>query len=237
MPIRNDALTCPSFWAWIAEGGLGCHGGLGMCGAPPEQETVCALFSLDPDVVEQWSNEFTGWYPEILDESDGCVDNPSAVLIPCRNGIDLRIEFHPCDWSWFIESRTTGYKVLLGNVGPHWSQPGLRWQEATSLARASTPAILPLLLPMIWLTEGDDVGASVAAIAEAWSASKHVKGPAANTLARLWCEGAADGRAYRWWREPSLDWVTDSEWSSRYVKRPHPLLQELNRVLRDAGAV
>jgi hypothetical protein len=235
MPIRNDALYVPSFWAWIACGGFGCQGGLGVgADEPPESSTVCSLFGLDAESVEKWSNSFSGWYPGVFDKSDGCLDDPSTVLVPLANGIELHVQFHPGDWCWSLWSDREPTRLELGNLGGHWCQPGLRWQEAASIAevgRRTQPALLPLLLPLVWLTHGDDIDDVRPTVECAWSASGFVSDSAANTLAELWCNTAAGGRNYRWWNEESLGWVTDAEWSSRYAKRPADDVKRINRAI------
>ncbi len=235
MPIRNDALSIPSFWAWIAAGGLGCQGGLGVGDdEAPEASIICSLFGLDFESVDQWSNAFTGWYPGIFDTSDGYPEDPSTVLVPLANGIELRVEFHPGDWHWLLMTESGTTKLEFGNVGPHWSQPGLQWQEAASMAaagRQTAPALLPLLLPLVWLTQGDDIVTARSTVEGAWYASGFVNSSTARTLAELWCGTAAGGRNYRWWQDQRLGWVSDAEWSSRYFKRPSDDVKRLNRVI------
>jgi hypothetical protein len=235
MPIRNDALPVPSFWAWIAAGGLGCHGGLGVGdNEPPEASTISSLFGLDHESVEQWSNAFSGWHPRVFHESDGYLEDPSGIFAPLCNGIELRVEFHPGDWYWAVATDCEQKSVILGNVGGHWSQPGLRWQEAVAMSEvgnATTPLLLPLLLPLVWLTRGDDIATARSTVEDAWSASGLVNSATAKTLAELWSETAAAGRKYQWRHDVLLGWVTDAEWSVRHFKRPPDDVKRLNRLI------
>lgn len=237
MPIRQDALENPLFWAFIASGTLGCHGGIG-CGSesPPDIDFVDSLFGVATEAVEAWSNPFTGWCPGIFDESDGWVEDPSVVHLPLAGDVDLAIAFYPGEWHWSLARHGDDAAIDLGNVGPHWMQPAFRWAEAVTLAeraRKATPLALALLLPQVWLTSGDDIETARRTVESAWAASALVSRESASTFAELWV-AAAHQSDYHWWNEPGVGWVNDISWSTRHRERPADELRTLNHLLLEA---
>lgn len=202
-------------------------------------DAICSLFGVDAASVDTWSNEFTGWHPGTLDESDGTVDDPPVVCALLANDITLRIEFHPGSWYWLLGNARTSSWEIIGILGPHWSQPGLRWHEAAAMAnvaRVEGTAPMPLLLPLVWLTQDDDVHAARDAVFAGWSSVSPADEATALRLAELWSQAVAGGQRFRWWQKQSVGWVTDSENSSRFEGRPIADLRKLNRLVSDAIA-
>jgi hypothetical protein len=230
MPVRDDILNERRFWAGLYAGAFG------QIGEPPEPAAVCSLLGVDEQDVGRWRREFTGWYPGIFEESDGYSEDPAIVRVALANSAELRIEFHPGDEYWRLRG-ADAVEVTLANIGPHWALPGLRWQEATAFADATPLASwVPtlLLLPIIWLTAGDDVQAARRAAESAWSASGLLSSPAATTMAHLWAKAVEGGRNYRWHQRPDGDWVCDADWSTRGEKRPAQELALINRTIMAA---
>jgi hypothetical protein len=234
MPFRQEVLDNRLFWALVFGAGFG------QIGEPPEMEAICSLLGVDPDAVEEWSNQLTGWYPGIFDDSDGCVQDPSAVRVPLAGGVDLTVEFHPGDCYWMLTDDREPSPAALANVGPHWALPGLRWQEAVAASDAIDRSsgdgaiALLLLLPVVWLTNSDDVDSARRTVANAWSGSGHVRGSGAPLLADLWVRAVRGGHKYCWWVAPGLGWVTDAHWSSRGVQRSPGEVQRINRLVSAA---
>lgn len=73
MPLRPDVLTDRRFWAFI----FGTT--YGVVDDDAAQAAICASLALKPSDTEEWSNDFTGWYPGIFDKSDGYQEDPSAL--------------------------------------------------------------------------------------------------------------------------------------------------------------
>jgi hypothetical protein len=125
---------------------------------------------------------------------------------------------------------------MLANIGPHWALPGLRWQEAIAIGDAAPRdgwmAVL-LLLPVVWLTAGDEVRAARLAAESAWMASNLVAPASASALAELWARAVEGGRDFRW-RRLSGGWLCDAHWSTRSDGRSEAPL--LNRLIAAAGS-
>jgi len=229
MPIRNDVLRDRRFWAALYAGAFG------QVGEPPDEADVCHLLGVGEEDVQDWYNEFTGWYPGILDESDGCSDDPATVEVTLANGVELRVEVHPGDVFWFLRGPDAD-EAMLANVGPHFELPGLRWQEAAAMAAAAPQdgwVAMLLLLPAVWLTAGDDGQAARLAAESAWAASELLPDQSsAASLSDLWAK-AVDGRDYTW-RRSNDGWVCDAEWSPRAEGRSTGEPGLLNRLITAA---
>lgn len=228
MPQRKDVLADRLFWA-----SLYC-GTFGQVGDSPEPSTICSLLEVDERVALDWYHEFVGWYPGIFDESDGYSGDPATIRLALANGVKLRVEFHPGDRYWFLGGED-GAEAMLANIGPHWALPGLRWQETVAIDDAAPHdgwmAVL-LLLPVVWLTAGEDVRAARQAAESAWMAGHLVAPSAASALADLWVGAVEGGRDFRW-RRTSDGWRCDARWSTRSEERSEAVL--LNRLVAAAG--
>jgi hypothetical protein len=191
MPARQDVLDDRRFWASL----YACA--FGQVGEPPEAADVSSRFGLREPETSDWHSEFTGWYPGIFDKSDGFSDDPATIRIALGNGSELRVEFHPGDLYWYLRG-ADGEEAMLANVGPHWALPGLRWQEAAAIAGAAPGAdwtVSLLLLPVVWITAGDDVAAARRVAESAWSSSALLPDtPSAAALADLWIKAVEGGR-------------------------------------------
>jgi hypothetical protein len=230
MPIRDDILNDRRFWAALYRSSFG------QIGDSEETSPACSLLGVDEESTLSWWQEFTGWHPGIFGESEGHSDDPAAVRISLANGAELRVEFHPGDRWWFLRG-PGGNQTMMANIGPHWALPGLRWQEAVALASAAPlPRWMPilLLLPIVWLTAGDDVQATRRAAESAWSASGLLSSLSATAMADLWTQAVGGGRDYRWYRAPEVGWVCDAHWSSRSEKRPKEEIILINRIITAA---
>jgi hypothetical protein len=229
MPQRQDVLADRRFWA-----SLYC-GAITQVEESPEPAAVCSLLEVDERDAEGWDHEFTGWYPGIFDESDGYSDDPATIQLALANGVQLRVEFHPGDQYWFLRGEDTA-EAMLANIGPHYALPGLRWQEADAIGHAAPRdgwmGVL-LLLPVVWLTAGDDVRAARQAAESAWMASHLVVPSSASALAELWARAMDCRRDFRWTRM-SDGWLCDAHWSTRSVGRSDVAL--LNRLIAAAGS-
>ena len=223
MPLRQEVLEDRRFWASLYASAFG------QVGAPPEPAAFCSLLEVNERDALDWHNEFTGWYPGIFDESDGCIEDPAQVQVALANNVQLRVEFHPGDQYWFLRG-ADGAEAMLANIGPHWALPGLRWQEAIAIGDAMPTngwlATL-LLLPIVWITRGDNVSAAHIGAQSAWAASNLVASASASTLAELWVKAVEGGSDFRW-RRPADDWLCDAHWSTRSDdKREAQLLNRL----------
>ena len=217
MRARQDVLGDRRFWASLYAGALG------QLGAAPNAAAVCSRLGVREQAAVNWYNKFTGWHPGIFDESDGYSDDPGSIRIALANGIELRAEFHPGDMYWSLRG-ADGAEAAVANVGPHWALPGLRWQEATAISAAAPRnrwAVTLLLLPVVWITAGDDAKAARRVAESAWSASRLLPAAsAAEGMADLWVKAAEGGREYRWRRTRSGAYACDAQWSTRGSRRP-----------------
>jgi hypothetical protein len=229
MPLRQDVLGDRRFWASLYSGAFG------QVGAPPDPVAFCSLLEVNEWDALHWYHEFTGWYPGIFDESDGYSDDPATVHVALAKSVQLYAHFHPGDQYWFLASEGAS-GVMLANIGPHWALPGLRWQEAIAIGEAAPDngwVATLLLLPIVWLTYGDDVSAARLAAESAWVESNLVSPAPASALAELWVRAVEGGRDFRW-RRTSDGWLCDAHWGPRSDGRRDAAL--LNRLVASAGS-
>ena len=228
MPERNDVLADRRFWTSLYASGFGQ-----ITAEPPEPAAYCSLLGVSEKKAMEWNKTFTGWHPGIFDESDGYSDDPATVRLNLAGSVQLRIEFHPGDRYWFLKGKT-GPEVMLASAGPHWALPGLRVEEAIAIGdampRNAWKAVL-LLLPVVWLTSGDDVVTARRSVESAWTASKLVSRESAAGLAALWVKAVAGGRDYKW-RRAQGGWLCDAHWSTRSKGRKD--LKSLNTLIAAA---
>jgi hypothetical protein len=229
MPLRQDVLGDRRFWASFYAGAFG------QVGEPPEPAAFCSLLDVSEHDALDWDHNFTGWYPGIFDESDGHSDDPATVHVALANNVQLRVEFHPGDRYWFLRGEDAA-EPMLASIGPHWALPGLRWQEVVAIGDAAPRdgwmAVL-LLLPVVWLTAGDDALEARTAAESAWVASNLVATSSASALADLWASAVEGGRDFRW-RRMSGAWLCDAHWSTRSDGRSDSML--LNRLIAAAAS-
>jgi hypothetical protein len=228
MPERNDILANRRFWASLYATAFGQ-----ITEDPPEPEAYCSLLGVTEKKAIEWNRKFTGWHPGIFDESDGYSDDPATVRLNLAGGVRLRIEFHPGDRYWFLKGKT-GPEVMLATNGPHWELPGLRVEEVIAIGgamRRNAWAALLLLMPVVWLTAGDDVVTARRSMESAWTASKLVSRESAAGLAALWVKAVEGGRDHRWRQTPN-GWRCDAQWSTRSKGRKD--LKSLNELIAAA---
>lgn len=233
MIVSHETLTNPMFWI-----GYLCSS-FGQVGEPFELGEVVEVFGVAERRAVRWWHDFTGWYEGIFEKSDGEVADPSTLTLEFRRGVKLSIEFHAGD-TYYRLNAPDDLPELVGNVGPHWILPALRWPEAVALARgaaADSPpqslgqTALLLLLPCAWLTEGDDLGRAGDLVKKTWLASNLVGSREAGILTRAWARAVDVRNDYRWWPNGEAGWVTDAEWSVRHVKKPLADVKRINRLL------
>lgn len=226
-------LEKPEFWYSY----LASH--FGAIGKPLEPQHLSAIFGVSDDTALLWWNDFTGWYEGIIDEADGQVENPGRIVIQLKPSINLVTEFHPGDTYYFLEHTSKEISYLLGNIGPHWMLPMLRWSEALAISRKTQwsaklqAATLLLLLPGVWLTQGDDVLRIQKTVEDAWLNTGLVKTDFTQTLTANCLRTAND---VHWWEASSDSWVTNGKHSRRYSQRDPSDIQRINSLLNDALA-
>lgn len=229
MQQRQDVIADRRFWASLYAGAFG------QVGESPEPSAFCSALGVDEKDTLNWHHEFTGWYPGIFDESDGHSDAPEAVCLALANRVQLRIEFHPGDLYWFLRGQDSA-EVMLANIGPHWALPGLRWQEAVAIGEAVPEngwVATLLLLPIVWLTHGDDVSAAQRAAKSAWVTSGLVAAASASSLADHWVKAIEGARDFQW-NLKTDGWLCDAHWSTRSDGKSDALL--LNRLIAIAAS-
>jgi len=211
MRERNDVVSNQLFWAWLYASGFGQ-----ITADPPAPNAYCSLLGVSEQQAIQWSKTFTGSHPGIFDESDGHTNDPATVHVNLANSVRLRLECHPGDRYWFLRGKT-GPEFMLAKVGPHWALPGLRVEEAIAIGdampRNAWIAVL-LLMPVVWLTSGDDIARARQSVESAWTSSKLVSRASAADLASLWVKAVEGGRDYRW-RRARGGWRCNAHWSTR----------------------
>lgn len=228
MPVRQDVLDDPRFWA-------GVHGeALGQISPQePDSAAYCAALGVTESDAVAWFDEFTGPF---IDERDGHSDDPAIVSLPLAGSVELSVEIHPGNQYWWLRE-SIGVAVFLANVGPHWQLPGLRWSEAEEIARAApgrNPHALLLMLPTIWLTDAEDHSTVRRLVSEAWVASGVVGAGSATTLSEIWASAVAGGREYPWHQGCRGEWVSTAEWSTRNVRRPEQERATISRLIAAA---
>ena len=98
--------------------------------------------------VGNWWEQFTGYYEDVLDESDGYLDNPTTLeeeLLPDKI---LKIEFHPGDILYFINDEQ------IGSTGPHYELQTIPYEKVEQLLSLKNGRqLFLLLLPLAFIDE------------------------------------------------------------------------------------
>ena len=116
----------PEFWySWF--------GTFGAIGDPVDEDTLAEAFGVTSDGALAWWSRFTGWYEGVIDEADGHVDHPAVVRAELVGGAALEAAIHP--GNIYFSLNAEGTRVVVGNIGPHWSLPVLSLDEAAALSR------------------------------------------------------------------------------------------------------
>jgi hypothetical protein len=199
------ALKEPLFWTAFL-----CSS-FGQIGEPFDPEVVCSAFGVTEDDAQTWWHKFTGWYDGILDESDGWLENPAGVIVPLAPSLMLEVETHPGGTVHYLASDATG-RHMLGDCGPHWRLPMLRWSEAALLS----PEALLLTLPGVWVAA--DQTQCRDHVERAFQNLPLRAKSAASKLADQWVAAVGDGGTeYSWSKDPELGWVSSAHWSVRSI--------------------
>ncbi len=233
MKARESAFRDPRFWyshfriCW------------GQIGPAFDPRLLSEAFGANDESGIAWWHEFTRWYPEIIDESDGELQDPTTLSIRFANALSMDIEFHPGLRPFYL-SAPGSKRVLLGELGPHWRLPMLRWAEASRLSRLAVGAlsysqVLLLLLPGVWPDPTDDADQVESEVAEALR-DIAVRHATAERLASQWRAAVAKGIEYSWMRHRPAGWASSSEHSLRRGRSAGPLNRLLARALEKDGA-
>jgi Immunity protein 19 len=234
--IDTKTLFNPNFWfSYLVSS-------FGQIGEPFETEFVGKVFDVSGENTINWWNSFTGYYEGIFDETDGEVENPSSISIDLQNEIHLVIEFHAGDTYYFLENRSSVESATLGDIGPHWILPMLRWTEVVNLSKAinldqrlenGDNLLILLLLPCVWITKNDDVSEIHKIVSDSWSKTGLVDFESAEMLASQFCK-STDGREkdYHWFLNDYNVWVTNATWSSRCSLKPYEEINQITNLLK-----
>lgn len=220
MPNWQDTFGERRFWAVLYAEMLGAISEL------PEPDVVYSSLGVIEKDANDWFFNRMGW-----SSSEG-EERPVTIRLALANGVELSIEFQLGDVNWYLNGPDQA-DARLGSLGGHWELPGLRWEEAAAIAAAAPgPAwmVTLLLLPIVWLTEGDDIRAADRAAASAWMASSLVPAGSATTLAEFWVKAVEGGQRYRW-RQSAGGWVCTAEWSTRSEQRETTEIDRINRLI------
>lgn len=234
--VEHETLfRSPEFWNFYI------YQSCGEIGETFEPEIIEDIFKVEKKSYEDWWKSFTGYYEGIFEETDGDVENPSTICIRFKNNISLAIEFHAGDTYYSLEDKSLGEFTFLGNTGPHWSLPMLRWKEASKLAEAAKPQsvleeiqsfIILLLLPCIWITKDDDIEEINKILSNAWLKIDLINAEDAEYLSNFWCESTdARKHSFYWYLNDDNYWVTNAKWSSRYEKQPEEQINKIAKLL------
>lgn len=101
--------------------------------------------------VENWWEQFTGYYKGVLDKSDGYLDNPTTLeeeLLPDKI---LKIEFHMGDILYFINDEQ------IGSIGPHYELQTIPYEKVEQLLSLKKGRQLFLLLLPLAFIEAEEI--------------------------------------------------------------------------------
>ncbi len=146
--LKNIYFDNTNFWAYFLSVNYPCAF---------MEESDCSMYDFVKEILPvdtKWSDEFTGYYDGILDETDGYLDEPTTLLASIGNSDILKIEFHPGDTIFYIN------EIELGCTGPHCKLQKIPYHQIKKLLHLEDGEILfQLLLPMTILKpdETDDL--------------------------------------------------------------------------------
>jgi hypothetical protein len=198
-----------------------------------------ALGTSDHDALTWW-NGFTQFYEGVLDDTDGYVDDPTSLTITLANGVRVSIEYHP--GGAFYRLHADDGSELLGETGPHWRLPGLKWAELAAIARAaghtgsaSERQCLLLLLPLVWTEAKADVDGWQDTIAVAIEEAAGADAPGANALAAAWADDVR-GVASANWSDGVDGPANDTPHGTRGIAATSTSRRRLNELIAAATA-
>jgi hypothetical protein len=196
-----------------------------------------ALGTSDPD-VQSWWNDFTRSYDGVFDEADGYVDDPAVLTFALRNEVQVEIAYHP--GGTFYRLRAADVTELLGEVGPHWRLPGLRWAELVSIARAADATgslrrheALLVLLPLVWPEAVADARHEQNAVKVAIEEAGIAVAAGANAIAMAWA-GDVRGVGPVRWSVGANGPVNDSSNGTRGTNATNGAVRRLNEMIATA---
>ena len=101
----------------------------------------------DRTVDETWADDLTGYYEGVLDESDGYIEDPKAIMIRLSTGDHFYIEFHPGDTLYYINDNE------IGCTGPSYEIRKLSLPQFYAYTRDLGELEKLLLLPMLRIAD------------------------------------------------------------------------------------
>lgn len=232
---ETKILTNPNFWS--------CYliSSFGQIGESFDPEFVEKIVDVTENNLFDWWSSFTGYYEGIFDETDGEVENPNTISIEFQNQVNLVIEFHAGDTYYCLENSSTKETANLGNIGPHWLLPMLRWNEIVSLSQNVksefsvqnySSFVLLLMLPCIWLTKDEDFEEVRKVLVKTWFDTGLVNQGNAELLTLKFFE-AVDARkeGFYWFLDNENNWVTNTHWSPRFSDKPNQNANSVTKLL------
>ncbi|WP_257461551.1 hypothetical protein [Archangium lipolyticum] len=228
MPLDNSLMNDPRFWA-----GHLCSS-FGQIGDPFEPAKVVSAFGIASEkALLNWWHGATRYDADTFDETDGILEDPTRVEVPLPRGVLLQVLIHPGLAEYKLSSPGSE-PLLLGEAGPHWRLPLLRYEEWMSLA--DSPHAQGLLLPGAWVTQGVDLETMRRSVEALFSKLGARDLQAARSLSKDWCQTMTHASEHKWWHEEPLGWVTDCEHSTRAAaSKDKALVQRLNALLAVPG--
>ena len=122
---------CNEFYGWYYSEGFR------ILALDFDEDIFCNIFNTNYEKCDQHYKIFTKWSPDVMDDNDGYVEDPTTVNI---NELNLSMEFHPGDTILFFKGNQ------IGSLGPHWSLP---YFDETTLNNIRNSKYLDLLLPFL----------------------------------------------------------------------------------------
>jgi hypothetical protein len=204
---QSDILRDARFWYSVFASEFGSPGD------ELDASVLAPSFGVTEDSAFLWWESFTGSFEGVMDASDGYVEDPGRIGFDLANGITASVEYHP--GGTFYRLHRGVDSALLGEVGPHWRLPGLRWDELAALADAagqgtssSRAECFLALLPLAWPISLTDIPAAtdeVCAAIEALAVPGDVDG---RPVAEAWARNVSSVVGVQWESGPSGAFTT-----------------------------
>ena len=168
----------------------------------------------------------------------GCDEHPDVLDIPeMRDAVEgsiIRLAF-PQGFNWEIEIRTAGDEhtlfhpeyfpggLMIARITPEPLAPALRWPELQAVVTSLTAhwegdftpeALLPLLFPIVGLTEADPIEDIRATLAEAWYELEVLR----PSRLEFWLDHVVRPYApdFAWIADPLAGWRASNDASPRH---------------------
>lgn len=110
----------------------------------------CTLFEMMQEeytVDETWADDLTGYCEGVLDESDGYIEDPKAIMLRLSTGDYFCMEFHPGDTLYYINDNE------IGCTGPSYEIRKLSLPQFYAYTRDLGDLETLFLLPMLRITD------------------------------------------------------------------------------------